>query len=344
MGKVTRTGQRKSDHIRINLKQDVESSLTTGLEAFHFEHNALPEISLGQIDTGTTFLGKQLRFPLLISSMTGGTEEALQINTLLAQAAQSAGIAMGVGSQRAAIEDPTSAGSFSVREHAPDILLFANLGAVQLNYGYDASHCKRAVEMIDANGLILHLNPLQEALQLEGDTDFSSLLSKIEMVCRTLDVPVLAKEVGWGISAAVAKDLVNAGVTGIDVAGAGGTSWSQVERFRAADSMRAGAAGAFRSWGIPTSIALQEVRRALPDVPLIASGGLRNGVDLAKCLALGADLCGMAGPFLRAASESLEAVLQMIERTNLELRTAMFATSSMTPSNLRTGKLRTGTK
>ena len=197
--------------------------------------------------------------------------------------------------------------------------------------------------MIQADGLLLHLNPLQEALQPEGDTDFSSLLGKIEMVCRTLDVPVIAKEVGWGLSAAVAKDLVNAGVSGIDVAGAGGTSWSQVEGYRAIDPVRADAAGAFRSWGIPTSVAIQDVRHVLPNIPLIASGGLRDGVDLAKCLALGADLCGMAGPFLRSASESLEAVLQRIERTNLELRAAMFATSSLTPSDLRSDKLRAGT-
>jgi isopentenyl-diphosphate delta-isomerase len=340
MGKVTRTGQRKSDHIRINLEQDVQSGLTTGLESFHFEHSALPEIALASIDTNTTFLGKQLRLPLLISSMTGGTDRAMVINSLLAQAAQSSGLAMGVGSQRAAIEDPTSARSFAIREHAPDILLFANLGAVQLNYGYDSSHCVRAVEMIGANALFLHLNPLQEALQPEGDTDFSQLLAKIEAVCQALAVPVFVKEVGWGISGPVAEALVQAGVAGIDVAGAGGTSWSQVEGFRAEDPSRAAAAGSFRSWGIPTADALIDVRQRLPGIPLIASGGLKDGVDIAKCLALGADLCGMAGPFLRAAADSFEAVIQMIERTKLELQSAMFATSSPTISDLRDGKLR----
>ncbi len=340
MGKVTRTGQRKSDHIRINLEQDVQSGITTGLESFYFEHNALPETALGDIDTSTSFLGKKLQLPLLISSMTGGTGRAIEINTRLAQAAQSFGIAMGVGSQRAAIEDPKAAGTFSIREYAPDILLFANLGAVQLNYGYDSSHCQQAVEMIGADALFLHLNPLQEALQPEGDTDFSQLLGKIEAVCRTLTVPVFVKEVGWGISAPVAAALVQAGVTGVDVAGAGGTSWSQVEGYRAQESYRADAAGSFRSWGIQTADALIEVRQRLPGIPLIASGGLKNGVDLAKCLALGADLGGMAGPFLRAASDSLEAVEHMIERTKLELQAAMFATSSPTIADLRDGKLR----
>ena len=339
MGKVTRTGQRKSDHIRINLEQDVQSGLTTGLESFHLEHNALPEIAFSSIDTSTSFLGKQLQLPLLISSMTGGTERALEINSLLAQAAQASGIAMGVGSQRAAIEEPAAARSFSIREHAPDILLFANLGAVQLNYGYDSSHCERAVEMIDADALFLHLNPLQEALQPEGDTDFSHLLPKIEAVCRALPVPVFVKEVGWGIAAHVAEALVEAGVAGIDVAGAGGTSWSQVEAFRAEQSYRAAAAGSFRSWGIPTAKALIDVRQHLPGVPLIASGGLKDGVDMAKCLALGADLCGMAGPFLRAAADSLDAVLHMIDRTKLELQSAMFVTASPTIPDLRDGKV-----
>ena len=339
MGKVTRTGQRKSDHIRINLEQDVQSGLTTGLESFHFEHSALPEIALTSIDMGTSFLGKQLGLPLLISSMTGGTDRAQEINSRLAQAAQSSGIAMGVGSQRAAIEDPAAARSFSIREHAPDILLFANLGAVQLNYGYDSSHCERAVEMIGADALFLHLNPLQEALQPEGDTDFSQLLPKIEAVCRTLAVPVFVKEVGWGISAPVAEALIQVGVTGIDVAGAGGTSWSEVEGARAEDSFRAAAAGSFRNWGIPTAQALIAVKQRLPGIPLIASGGLKNGVDMAKCLALGADLCGMAGPFLRAAADSLEAVLEVVARAKLELQSAMFATSSPTISELRDGKL-----
>jgi isopentenyl-diphosphate delta-isomerase len=194
--------------------------------------------------------------------------------------------------------------------------------------------------MIGADALFLHLNPLQEALQPEGDTDFSQLLDKIEAVCQALAVPVFVKEVGWGISGTVAEALVQAGVAGIDVAGAGGTSWSQVEGFRAEDPSRAAAAGSFRSWGIPTADALIDVRQRLPGIPLIASGGLKDGVDIAKCLALGADLCGMAGPFLRAAADSFEAVIQMIERTKLELQSAMFATSSPTISDLRDGKLR----
>jgi len=339
MSKVTRTSRRKGDHLRINLEQDVNSGITTGLEAYRFRHNALPELSLDEVSTRTAFLGKTLALPLLISSMTGGNAQAGRINQALAETAQQVGVAMGVGSQRAALEDPGSEPSFRVREFAPDILLFSNLGAVQLNYGYGPEHCRRAVDMIEADALVLHLNPLQEALQPEGDTNFSGLLGKIEAICKALPVPVIAKEVGWGISRAAARRLSDAGVRVIDVAGAGGTSWSQVESFRAGDEDRAALARAFRSWGIPTAAAIEEVRAELPDIALIASGGLRSGLDLAKCIALGADLCGMAGPFLHAAAESREAVQRLIERTRLELQIAMFATGSGDLDALRENRL-----
>ncbi len=325
MPKVTPTARRKSDHIRVNLEEDVRSGLTTGLEGFRFEHVALPELDLRRVDTVTTFLGKRLRAPLLISSMTGGTDQALRINLALAEAAQTTGVAMGLGSQRAAIERPELASTFQVRRVAPDILLFANLGAVQLNYGYGVDECRRAVEMAEADALILHLNALQEALQPEGDVDFSGLLAKIEALCRALEVPVIAKEVGWGISGPVARRLVQAGVAAIDVAGAGGTSWSQVEMHRAASPRQAQLAAAFLNWGIPTAEALRQVRSALPHIPLIASGGLRTGIDVAKCIALGADLGGLAGPLLKAASESTPRVLEAIEDLISELRITMFA-------------------
>ena len=337
MNKVT--AQRKSDHIRVNLEEDVGSGLSTGLEHLRFEHNALPELDLHAVDTRLSFLGRQLRAPLLISSMTGGTAEAGRINRNLAQAAQETGVGMGLGSQRAAIEDPALAETFNIRDFAPDVLLFANLGAVQLNYGYGPAEAQRAADMVRADALVLHLNPLQEALQPEGDVNFNGLLLKIEKICRGLTVPVVVKEVGWGISPSVARRLVGAGVAAIDVAGAGGTSWSQVEMHRAQDPKQAAIAAAFVDWGIPTAQALVDLRRAMPEVPLIASGGLRGGIDLAKALALGAKIGAMAGPFLRAAVESTEDVIELIERTVNELRIAMFATGSSDLSALSNAKL-----
>lgn len=337
MNKVT--AQRKSDHIRVNLEEDVGSGLSTGLEHLRFEHNALPELDLHAVDTRLSFLGRQLRAPLLISSMTGGTAEAGRINRNLAEAAQATGVGMGLGSQRAAIEDPALAETFNVRDFAPDVLLFANLGAVQLNYGYGPAEAQRAADMVRADALVLHLNPLQEALQPEGDVNFNGLLLKIEKICRGLTVPVVVKEVGWGISPSVARRLVGAGVAAIDVAGAGGTSWSQVEMHRAQDPKQAAIAAAFVDWGIPTAQALVELRQAMPEVPLIASGGLRGGIDLAKALALGAKIGAMAGPFLRAAVESTEDVIELIERTVNELRIAMFATGSSDLSALSNAKL-----
>lgn len=337
MNKVT--AQRKADHIRVNLEEDVGSGLSTGLEHLRFEHNALPELDLHAVDTRLSFLGRQLRAPLLISSMTGGTAEAGRINRNLAEAAQETGVGMGLGSQRAAIEDPALAETFNIRDFAPDVLLFANLGAVQLNYGYGPAEAQRAADMVRADALVLHLNPLQEALQPEGDVNFNGLLLKIEKICRGLTVPVVVKEVGWGISPSVARRLVGAGVAAIDVAGAGGTSWSQVEMHRAQDPKQAAIAAAFVDWGIPTAQALVDLRQAMPEVPLIASGGLRGGIDLAKALALGAKIGAMAGPFLRAAVESNEDVIALIERTVTELRIAMFATGSSDLSALSKAKL-----
>lgn len=318
--------ERKSEHLRISLEEDVSfHTLTTGFERYRFEHCALPELDLAAVDLSTHLLGKRLNAPLLISSMTGGTAEARDLNRRLAQAAQQAGIGMGLGSLRAALEDPSLLATYQVRDIAPDILLFSNLGAVQLNYGYTADHCKRAVEMVEADGLILHLNPLQEALQPEGQTDFSDLLRKIESVCRALEVPVVVKEVGWGLSADVARRLADAGVAALDVAGAGGTSWSQVEMHRARSGLEREAAAAFRDWGIPTAEAVRQVHQAVPHLPLIASGGIRDGIQVAKAIAMGAAACGIAHPFLLAAARSAEAVVEAIEVIVTQLRVAMFA-------------------
>jgi isopentenyl-diphosphate delta-isomerase len=324
MPEVTPIGRRKSDHIRINLEEDVRSGLTTGLERFHFIHRALPELDLEAVDLSQELFGRRLEAPLLISSMTGGTEEAAAINRRLAQAAQQTRIALGVGSQRAAIEHPELSSTFQVRKEAPDILLFANLGAVQLNYGYGVEQCRRAVEMIEADALILHFNALQEAVQPEGDTHFGGLASKVEQICSAFPIPVIAKEVGWGFSKEDIRLLANAGVAAIDVAGAGGTSWSQVEMHRAKTESQKRLAAAFVDWGLPTSEVIQEVRRTAPQLKVIASGGLRSGVDIAKCIALGAQLGGMASPFLKAAARSVEDVIQTIAEIRREMQVCMF--------------------
>jgi isopentenyl-diphosphate delta-isomerase len=339
MRKVAPISNRKDDHIRINLEQDVRSNLTSGLERYNFIHEALPEIDLSDVDISTSIFGKKLRSPILISSMTGGTREAGKINMRLAEAAQEAGIAMGVGSQRAALEDPKAASTFKVRKIAPDILLFANLGAIQLNFGYDVSHYQRAVEMIEADALYLHLNPLQEAVQHGGDTNWKGLAKKIERVCELVGVPVVAKEVGWGISERSARILVDCGVSAIDVAGAGGTSWSQVEMHRAPDELTRELAGSFVRWGIPTAESIQLVRKAVPSLPVFASGGLKDGIDIAKCIALGASLGGMAGPFLKAAAISTEKINHQIELVLQQLRIAMFTTGAGTIGSLTQSRL-----
>jgi len=339
MSQETVLPSRKADHIRINLEEDVQSSTSTGLENYYFIHEALPELNLDQVDLSQEIFGKKLKIPVLISSMTGGTEEAAQINCTLAEAAQQAGAAMGIGSQRAGIEHPELAYTFKVRHVAPDVLLFANLGAVQLNYAYTEDHCRRVVEMIGADALILHLNPLQEALQPEGDTLFAGLAGKIEHICKVLPVPVIAKEVGWGISSRTARLLASAGVAAIDVAGAGGTSWSQVERYRIKDENLANVATAFRDWGIPTAESILQVRQGAPDVMVFASGGLKSGLDIAKCIALGANLGGMAGSFLKTAVLSLEATVKKIAEIEKEIQICMFATGSAKLTDLRHQRL-----
>jgi isopentenyl-diphosphate delta-isomerase len=339
MSKVAPIQQRKDDHIKINLEQNVRSGISTGLEAYRFTHQALPELNLDEVDTRLSLFGKPLQAPLLISSMTGGTADANAINLRLARAAQECGLAMGVGSQRAALEKPELAPTFQVRSVAPDILLFANLGAVQLNYGYGAEQCLRAVEMIEADALYLHLNPLQEAVQHGGDVNWKGLAAKIEQVCKTLPVPVIAKEVGWGISQETARLLANCGIAAIDVAGAGGTSWSQVEMYRAPDDFLRKLAGTFISWGIPTADSILAVQTAAPGLPIFASGGLQDGLDVAKSLALGATLGGMAGAFLQAASISTDEAIELMRLTVRQLQISMFAAGAGNLAALREGKL-----
>ncbi|MBZ0293723.1 MAG: type 2 isopentenyl-diphosphate Delta-isomerase [Anaerolineae bacterium] len=334
--KASVTESRKVDHIRINLDKDVQfPRLTTGLEHYRFTHQALPELSLDEIDARVELFGKTLAAPILISSMTGGTEMASRINANLAVAAQEHGIAMGLGSQRAAIEDSALADTYRVRDLAPDILLFANVGAVQLNYGYGPAQCQRAVDMVEADALILHFNVLQEAVQPEGDVNFAGLLKKVESVCKSVSVPVIAKEVGWGFSEQNARALASAGVAAIDVAGAGGTSWSEVEYHRAPTAFHARVAASFADWGIPTADAILYAVRGAPDLKVIASGGLRDGIDIAKCIALGSVMGGMAGPFLKAADQSIEAVDQLIREIKAQLRIAMLCSSARNIADLQ---------
>ena len=336
---LTQTQQRKKEHLEICLDTErVSGASRTGFDRYYFVHNALPELDIDELDLSTTFLGKRLRAPILISSMTGGFDLARQVTRNLAAAAQELGIAMGVGSQRVAIEEPSAANSFQVRDVAPDILLCANLGAVQLNYGYGLDQCQRAVAMIGADALIFHLNVLQEAVQPEGNRNFKGLTEKIASVCRQLTVPVVVKEVGNGLSVEVARRLVRAGVQAVDVAGKGGTSWSAVEAQRAVQSGQR-AETTFADWGIPTEEALVSIRQALPEIPLVASGGIRTGVDVAKAIALGADIAAFGQPLLAAALESSAHVVKFIARVIHEIKVAMLCVGAADLTALRRAPL-----
>ncbi|MGF9699734.1 type 2 isopentenyl-diphosphate Delta-isomerase [Paenibacillus sp. MABNR03] len=319
------TGERKLEHVRLCLEENVAGEgITNGMERYTFRHNPLPELNFDEVSLDTLFFGKRVRTPLLISSMTGGSKTTGAINERLARVANARGWALGVGSIRAAVEQPDLATTFDVRRWAPDIPVIANLGAVQLNYGFSTADFQRAVEIAGADVLVLHLNGLQEIFQPEGNTDFSGLLNRIEDLCRTMDVPVGVKEVGWGIDGITAQRLYEAGAAFIDVAGAGGTSWVQVEKYRNNNPVRRAAAEAFADWGIPTAECIREVRALNPEGVLIGSGGLQNGVDAAKALALGADLAGFGRSLLESAVASDEALDWRLEQVEFELRTVMF--------------------
>lgn len=330
------TTGRKADHIRINLEEDVTAKgVTAGFEDYRFLHRALPEIDLDQVDTSIDLFGRHLETPIFISCMTGGTPEAERINRTLAQVAAQLGMALGLGSARVLLEHPEVLPSFSVRRIAPNTLIMANIGAVQLNLGLGVDECRRLVELIEADALVLHLNALQEALQPEGDTLFGGLLEQIAQLCRTIEVPVIAKEVGWGIASDQALLLLQAGVSAVDVAGAGGTSWSEVERHRIDSKVRREVARAFADWGLPTADAIREARIAAPNACIFASGGVRSGMDVAKAIALGADMVGVAGPFLRAAAQGRDAACDLAEEYAEVLKTVMFCIGAPDLPSLR---------
>jgi isopentenyl-diphosphate Delta-isomerase len=321
---------RKDQHLDIVLQGlGRQDEVTTGFEKIRFAHCALPELALEEIDLSCTFLDKKLAAPLLISSMTGGPSRAERINTHLAEAAEMLGIAFAVGSQRIAIESAGEAGfGRRLRQLAPTIPIYANFGAVQLAHGFGEKEARAVVDMIEADALYLHLNPLQEALQPEGDRDWRGILDAIARLARALPVPIIAKEIGCGISGAIARRLVEAGIAAIDVAGAGGTSWALVESERALSQRDRAVARSFASWGIPTADALRDVRAHCADIPLIGSGGIKDGITAAKAIRLGADLAGIAAGTLEPALVSAEAVADHLKGVIDHLRIACFCTGS----------------
>lgn len=332
---------RKDQHLDIVLGGHGRGRARSGLEEVAFVHVALPELHMDEIDLSLDFLGRRIAAPLLVSSMTGGPARAAAINRHLAQACEALGLPLAVGSQRVAIEGGGAGGlGAELRRLAPSVPLLANLGAAQLNTGFGAEEARRAVEMIGADALIIHLNPLQEAVQPEGDRDWRGLLSRIEALARALPVPLAAKEVGAGISGAVARRLWEAGVGIIDVAGSGGTSWAAVEAERARNPRQAAVARAFADWGIPTARAIIEVRGSCPDAVVIGSGGIRDGLDAARAIRLGADLVGQASGLLDAATKSAEAVAEHLGTTIAQLRVACFCTGSRDLAALRAAALR----
>jgi len=334
--------QRKKEGIVIPLTRNVQAKeSSTYLEYVKLIHNALPEIDFDAVETSQKFLGHNFRAPIIIDSMTGGTPEATKINSRLSLAAEKFGFGMGLGSQRAGLLSRELAETYSIaRSNAPNAFLVANIGGAQLSKGLKINDIKNMIQMIEADALVVHLNPLQELIQPEGEPKYKGVLSKIKEICSNFDIPIIVKEVGAGISMDVAKRLQSAGVSAINVAGSGGTSWAGVEKLRAEtahDTNKINLGELFWDWGIPTAVSLIEVTKSVK-IPVIASGGIRNGLEIAKCIALGANMCGMAFPFLRHASKSLESLYDFTNRTLIELRSAMFLVGSKNINQL--GKTR----
>ncbi|MEK6651262.1 MAG: type 2 isopentenyl-diphosphate Delta-isomerase [Bacteroidota bacterium] len=334
-----RTSSRKQQHVEIVLSKNVAfRGKTSGFERWDLVHNALPELDLEEVDASTTFLGKRLRIPLLVTGMTGGYGGAEKINRLLAEVCAERGLALGVGSQRQALENARFRRSYSVvREAAPDIPVVGNIGAAEVAHLADAGPLRRMVELIRADALAVHLNPVQEFLQPEGTPRFAGVLVGIERLVHDLGVPVIVKEIGSGISAAVLRRLLDVGVRIVDVAGAGGTSWAGVEVLRRPETERDPLA-VFWDWGIPTADAVRQcasLRTSERPFALIASGGIQNGLDAAKSIALGADLAGAARPFLQALRRGgVKGLARMVDGWERQFRGAMFLTGSRTVTDL----------
>lgn len=325
--------KRKESHLDIVLSREVEAKKeTTWLEYVYLVHRALPEIDLGDVDTTTTFLGKRLNAPILIDCMTGGLEKGAEINMSLARISKRLGVGMGVGSQRAALENPDLRRTFEVvREEAPEIFVMANIGGAQLSKGLRPDDVIKCIEMVRADAIAIHLNPLQEAVQAEGEPYYKGVLRKIEEIVGSVGVPVIVKEVGCGLSREVVALLDSVGVSAFNVAGVGGTSWPGVESLRSTElnKLDKGEIGKlFWDWGIPTAAAILEAR-SVTDKPIIASGGIRTGLDIAKSIALGADLAALALPVIRKLlKEGEEAAYSYLSRVVEELKLAMFLTGS----------------
>lgn len=337
----TTNEKRKEEHLEITLNKDVSfKKISPGFEGFSFIHQALPDIDMNEIDLSTEIFGKKLSLPLMLSPLVGGTAKTKEINKNLAKVASELKIAMGVGSQRTAIENIEVEETFKVREIAPEILLFANLGAVQLNYGFSLEQCNKAVDMVEADGLILHLNSLQEAFQHEGNHNFKNLVKKISTICQNATYPVVVREVGFGISEETAKKLLKAGVSGIDVGGAGGTSWIEVEKNRTTSKIFKKVADDFCEWGIPTAESILSVKKAAENIPvkIIASGGIRSGLDVAKAIALGADIAGIGLPVLKNIHLSVDKCMEYIREIALGLKIAMFGIGASSIGELKNSK------
>ena len=341
MAKETR--KRKSDHIKISLNQNVQArKTTTGFEDIHFIHKALPEIDKHEIDFSTTVFGHKFAAPLIAGAITGGALEAKKINATIAEAVKELGLGMGVGSQRAAIEDKRLEKTFTIaRKKALTAFLIANIGGVQLVNGYGLKEVKKAIKMIEADAIAIHLNPLQEAVQPEGQTNFQRVLKKIGEIARELDKPVIVKETGAGVASEEAKKLEDAGVKGIDVSGAGGTSFAAVEYYRAkkhGNSFQRRLGDVFWDWGIPTAVSVVEVAQTVK-IPVIASGGIRDGVDVAKALALGASLTSFSQPVLQAAVKGLKETKNVLLLLMEELKNVMFLVGADSVQELREASL-----